>query len=196
MTRREQLLIAACCLLTVALVIQTVTLKTAEARLQEEIEKPYWPDRPDSLELGATATGKFAPSTGTAVPASFWGEFAEDVHDCGGEKTMLVKKDEILMAGDDRQKIETVRWKRPQEIEIDTRDGLFNGSSFSMILSDDRDEITLVYTNIKRVVQRCAARSHGPAEIPAPVLGTMGEESDEMNAADLNVAEDLNAAGE
>jgi hypothetical protein len=193
--RREQLWIASCALLAFGVAIQTIALRRAEAHLRSEKDKPFWPDRLQPLSADAANDRRFEPSTGRVIPAAFWGEFAEDVHDCGGEGTMLVKKDEILFPDDERQRIETVRWKEPQRIELETRGGLYSRASFGMLLSDDRDEITLVYTNVKRIVQRCSTRSHEASDTAAnsgdaAVAMTNGTDS----ALSLNDSDDVTEA--
>ena len=156
--------------------------------------KPYWPERPGVVGLEPLTEGGFKPSVGKTIPSSFWGEFAEDVHDCGGEATMLVKKDQIVRAGDKRETISTVRWKEPTLIEVDGIDELFTNVSFQMRLSDDRDEITIIYTNMKQVVQRCSTRSHESPEVlkSAPIQET----DDPIHRGDENMSMDIDSLDE
>ena len=187
MNRREKIWIAGCAILTVALAVETVALKRAGDQLRTEREKAYWPARLEPVRADSQDPAGFRPTTSKEIPSAYWGEFAEDVHDCGGEQTILVKKGEVLFPDNERQFVETVTWKHPSRIELDTRDGVYSRASYAMVLSEDRDEITLVYTNMKRIIQRCSTRSHGgPANEAETARPTPIDVADASSEKDIN----------
>jgi hypothetical protein len=162
---RDRYWLAAALVLAAGLAVQSWRLEDASTRLMAAEARPYWPDRPGPLGIEQDRAPRFSPSMRKTIPDTFWGEFAEDIHDCGGEQTLLVKANELIRPGNERQTIEEVGWKTAQRIEVDVRDESGMRVSYGMLLSDDREEITFVYTNTKNVVQRCSARAHGSPQV-------------------------------
>lgn len=173
---RDGLWAAICGILVAGLIVQSSRLDDAQVRLREAESKPYWPDRPEIAGLEASREPRFAKSTRTSIPESFWGEFAEDVHECGGERSVLVKSREIIWPDEGSQSVVEVQWVKPNEIELETVGGTSFANNYSMLLAGDRNEIIVRYTNLKRVIQRCSARAHAPPEVL--------KEPESWNAAD------------
>jgi hypothetical protein len=102
----------------------------------------------------------FQATTQRVIPAGFRGDFAEDVHDCGSGSELKIAGRE--MAGPQgKERVDQVRLTAPQLIELDTEEvpaGFKRG--YKMQLSEDGAEITFIFTNMKRIYQRCSARAH------------------------------------
>lgn len=185
MDRRFAALVATNMVLASVVVYQSFRLDRVNEELRAERAKPYWPRRPDPIGLEAEPAQKFKPSVRKTIPEVFWGEFAEDVHDCATDRSIIITERKIMVSEDDRQNIVTVTWKASRQLEISAvgSDGISYG--FTLELSPDGNEITFVYTNRKRLFQRCSARAHdAPDELP-PIAENLTLNSD----ADLELAE-------
>ena len=185
---RDRYWLAGVLVLAAGLGVQSWRQEDASTRLLAAEARPYWPNRPQPLGIEPDRGPQFSPSTRQTIPDAFWGEFAEDVHDCGGEQTLLVKANQLIWSGDERQTIEKVDWKTAQRVELVTLDGSGMRARYAMLLSDDHEEITFVYTNTKNVVQRCSARAHGSPEVlrSADDIALSNEVAD----ADLTITSD------
>ena len=200
---RDRSWLAGSLLLAAGLGVQSWRLEDTAMRLKTAEARPYWPDRPEPLGIEQDRAPRFSPSTRQTIPDSFWGEFAEDVHDCGGERTLLVKAKELIWSGNERQIVERLEWKTAQRLEVDVRDESGIGANYGMLLSDDREEITFVYTNTKNVVQRCSARAHGTPQVfrSANDISPYNEaamlaDSDILSDANMAMGEDLRITSE
>lgn len=180
-------------LLSGALAIQTIRLSDASSQVEQFRREAAWPERPLPLGLDDPATQRFKKTVSDRIPESFWGEFAEDVHDCGSERSMLITARKIMTNETDRQDVERVAWNTPSRAVVTMRGSDALTTEFAMEMSDDRAEIDFVYTNLKRVVQRCSVRAHVPPEtLKAPAASGMSESTvvGESFDADTNMAID------
>jgi hypothetical protein len=164
MDRRTLALAAATALFGGGLLVQSYRVSVLSKELSAERAKPFWPDRPEPPGLEESSNPKFTPTIQTTIPQVFWGEFAEDVHDCGSDRSTIVTERKIMVTEDDRQEIQSVEWKAPQRLVVSALERGFINTSYSMELSEDANEITFVHTNIKRIFQRCSTRAHGMPE--------------------------------
>jgi len=132
----------------------------------------------------ATLDGAAAPFTKSVrktIPDIFWGEFAEDVHDCGTAQSFVVTDKKLMVKEDEQEDVEEVRWLKPKLISLSTRGGDWLERAYAMELSPDSNEITFIFTNMKVIRQRCSARAH--------------EEPPDVSDAGLNASDiDMNAS--
>jgi hypothetical protein len=128
---------------------------------KQAVESPKLP-APESTKPAEAAPKPrpFQPSTHRAIPAGFRGDFAEDVHECGSPGVLKIAGRE--MAGPQgKERVEEVRLTEPRLIELNTEEVLAGVKhAYKMQLSEDGEEITFIFTNMKRIYQRCSARAH------------------------------------
>ena len=188
MMTRERAIWGVCTLaLAAAALGQTLRLEASRAEVVKLRGEAAWPDRPSYSAAEPTASGVFKPVTQATIPQDFWGEFAEDVHDCGSETSMLIAASKIA-EGEDSTGITRVDWRQRGRLEIEGKDKLFSNVAFRMEMSQDRAEISFVHTNRKRVMQRCSMRAHGD---PGPRKSVI--EREDAPTSDLTVDDAMNA---
>lgn len=173
--------------LAAAALAQTIRLEAVRADVAKLREAAVWPDRPSYAEVDQVGIGNFKPATQTTIPKDFWGEFAEDIHTCASENSILIAANKIT-EGEAVTGISRVYWKQQGRIDVEGTDASYSTSKFRMEMSSDRAEIEFVHTNRKRVVQRCSMRAHA-----APTPRKSAIESYDDIATEVDIDEAMNA---
>lgn len=171
----------AAAILGIAAGVQTIRLLGLQGEIRSLRSQIARPPPPAAIPLLDQPAGQFAKSFRTTIPDIFWGEFAEDVHDCGTAQSFVVTDKKLMVKGSEEEAVEQVRWTKPKLIALTTRGDDFLQRAYEMELSPDSNEITFIFTNMKVIRQRCSARAH---DAPTEPL---------VENVDMNAAVDMNA---
>jgi len=186
--KRERAIWGICIVALAALALgQTIRLEASRAEVAKLRDAAAWPDRPTYASTDPVEAGAFKPLTQPTIPQDFWGEFAEDVHQCGGEGSMLIAASKIA-EGEDVTGVTRVYWKQRGRLDVEGIDKSYANVAFRMEMSQDRAEISFIHTNRKRVVQRCSMRAH-----TAPEPKKSAVESETMSVSEIDVDAAMNA---
>lgn len=194
MTWRERALwIVACAGTTLFGVGQTLRLDDAKSELQRLQYEGTWPARASPAQVAEPTPAAFKKGVRKSIPEEFWGEFATDIHDCGSEQSMIVAGGRISAGNSEGEAINRVDWRQPLKMTIWSSDSSGYDREYRIEASQDRAELTFIYTNRKEIYQRCSVRAHdgnGETSRMTPSIATpdVTREVDEAMAADANMA--------
>lgn len=189
MRRERSVWIAVCVAISFVALFQTYRLNSVRKDVEHWRKETTWPARALPIDVAESAPAVFKRGMRPTIPEEFWGEFAADVHDCGGEGTMIIAGDRITVGSGEREAIERIDWLAPLKFEVWSNPSSGYSRQYRVEASQDRAELTFAYTNRKEIFQRCSARAHGTVETLTNASSSAGV-SDEAMAADANMAID------